>query len=436
MPTNRILIALIAALAGTSAALLGIDDPVQVRAVAIVACCMALWLSEVVPPFVPTLLLLSVVPLAMPGNTFGVSALIGWMADPVLVLFFGGLTLGIAAQRYGIDTEITSMALRWSGGSRLKLILLVMLVTAGLSMWMSNTAATAMMIAALRPLMSESGSDQRFRIGILVAIAASANLGGMGTPIGSPPNAVAVAALEAIHPISIVEWMFFSIPCLIVLLGVVFGFLVWRYRLAQGPALQIPSAVPATWGIRPWAVLVIFAAMVSLWLSEPWHGIPVPVVAACGAMAFFGSGLLEGRDLMRIDWSTLLLIAGGLAAGRLLQETEVISTAAALVDWQQMPQTLRMLVLVSIAAGLSAVMSNTATATMLIPLAYAIEPAPATCIMVALGCSLGMCFIISTPANALVAGEGVRSSDLLFPGLIVLAVGLALVLIATPLVLR
>jgi len=188
-------------------------------------------------------------------------------------------------------------------------------------------------------------------------------------------------------------------------------------------------------GARSWAVVVVFAVMVLAWLTEPLHGIPVPVVAALGATLLFGSGLLAAGDLARIDWSTLILIAGGLGLGRLLQESGSIQAMAAAVDWSVMPSALRVSLLVGIAALMSGVMSNTATATVIIPLAYAIDPSPATPILIALGCSLGMPFAISTPPNALVYGEGLRVSDLLLPGVVFMVLGCALVALVGPLVL-
>lgn len=352
--------------------------------------------------------------------------------DPVLVLFLGGLSLGVAAQRYGIDASITSLAVRCSGGHRLRLLALEMLVTACLSMWMSNTAAAAMMIVALRPMIGGFDRSDGFRSAMLVAIAVSANLGGMATPIASPPNAIAVATLEVVQPISLIGWMLFGLPCMAVLLVVGYLLLIIRYRLRSGAEITTVSGAVPIRGGRSWSVVGVFVIMVFGWLTEPLHGIPVPVVAALGVTALFCSGLLAASDLGRIDWSTLILIAGGLGLGRLLQESGTIAAAAAMVDWSVLPSGLRIALLVTLAALMSAVMSNTATATMIIPLAYAIDPSPATPILIALGCSLGMPFAISTPPNALVYGEGLKASDLLLPGVVFMVLGCALVTLVGP----
>lgn len=431
--TPRLLISVLVGGVLAALSLVIIPDPLQARAVAIAAFCLVLWLGEAVPAFVPSFLLLAAVPLLIPGKEYALGRVMGWMADPVLVLFLGGMTLGVAAQRYGIDASITSLAVQWSGGHRLRLLALVMIATACLSMWMSNTAAAAMMLAALRPMIGGLDRADSFRAAMLVAIAVSANLGGMATPIGSPPNAIAVATLENIQPISLVGWMVFGLPCMLVLLVIGFALLVVRYRLRSGEVMQVATGVVPIRGGRSWAVVVVFSAMVLGWLTEPLHGIPVPVVAAMGATVLFGSGLLAASDLGRIDWSTLILIAGGLGLGHLLQQSGAISAAAGAVDWSVMPSSVRVALLVGVAAFMSAVMSNTATATMIIPLAYAIDPSPATPILVALGCSLGMPFAISTPPNALVYGEGLKASDLLLPGIVFMVLGCTLIAIAGPL---
>jgi sodium-dependent dicarboxylate transporter 2/3/5 len=154
--------------------------------------------------------------------------------------------------------------------------------------------------------------------------------------------------------------------------------------------------------------------------------VPIAVVAALGVAALFAGGLLPAADLARIDWATLALIAGGIALGRMLQETGCVTAFATSVDWQALSSPLRLALLVAGAALLSSVTSNTATATIAIPLALAIDPQPWTPVLVALGCSLGMPFAISTPANALVHARGLRPGDLLLPGVVFIALGCAL----------
>ncbi|HYH45571.1 MAG TPA: SLC13 family permease, partial [Thermoanaerobaculia bacterium] len=365
----------------------------------------------------------------------GLRGVLGWSADPVLALFLGGFTLSAAASRYGIDSWITRHAVRLSRGRRLALLALAILATATLSMWMSNIAAAAMMIAALHPLFAGMPLDDRFRRALLVGVAVGANFGGIATPIGTGPNAIAIAALAPSYPITFLSWMVFALPLALGLSAAGFLLLALRFRVAGVARLpELAGQAPA--GRARWVVLV-FAATVAAWLTEPLHGAPSPLVALLATAVLFGSGLLERQDLARIDWSTLLLIAGGIGLGNLFEQSGLVGGAAGLIPWAEVPDFVRTLLLCLASALLSAVMSNTATATMLIPLVASFDPSPATAILIALAASLGILFAISTPPNAMVYGEGgIQSSDFLVPGLTLMILGCLLLSATGPAVLR
>jgi solute carrier family 13 (sodium-dependent dicarboxylate transporter), member 2/3/5 len=156
--------------------------------------------------------------------------------------------------------------------------------------------------------------------------------------------------------------------------------------------------------------------------------VPAAVIALAAAATLFVTRLLDRRDRQEIDWSSLLLIAGGLAVGRLLQHGGLVDALVAAADLAGAPPFVATFVLVLVAAVLSALMSNTATAALLVPLAATLVPGPATAVLVAVGCSLGMPFVVSTPPNAMAYGTGaVSSRDLLVVGMPVLVGGAALV---------
>jgi sodium-dependent dicarboxylate transporter 2/3/5 len=174
--------------------------------------------------------------------------------------------------------------------------------------------------------------------------------------------------------------------------------------------------------------LVVLGTAALLWLTEPLHGVPAAVVAMGAAASLFLAGLLKKDDISRIDWSTLLLIAGGITLGRLLEASGLVHAAAANLTLAEMNPYLAIFILCFASALLSALMSNTATAVLLIPLATAFMPQPSTAILIAVAASFGMPFIISTPQNAMAHGEGgVRSTDLLYPGLVIMFLGCVLV---------
>jgi sodium-dependent dicarboxylate transporter 2/3/5 len=179
--------------------------------------------------------------------------------------------------------------------------------------------------------------------------------------------------------------------------------------------------------------MAVFFATVAAWLTEPLHGAPSAAIALLAVVALFGSGLLDRTDLGRIDWSTLGLIAGGIALGNLLEKSGLVQVAAEAVPWAQVSPFGRLLAFCLASALLSALMSNTATATMLIPLAATIDPAPSTAVLIAIAASLGIPFTISTPPNAMVYGEGgLTQADLLVPGLVLMILGCVLISLTGP----
>lgn len=145
---------------------------------------------------------------------------------------------------------------------------------------------------------------------------------------------------------------------------------------------------------------------------------------------------MNSKDLAKIDWSTLILIAGGLTIGELIERSGLANAATTIVDWNALPHAMTLAAFVLATAILSALASNTAAAALLIPIATSIVPGPATAILLAIGASLGAPFIISTPPNAIAYGEGgLRTRDLLIPGMIIMLGGCILVAITGPAVL-
>jgi sodium-dependent dicarboxylate transporter 2/3/5 len=414
-----------------------LEEPTLAWAAVVGGLCLILWLSEVVPPYVPTFVLWALTPLLLGpfGEEFSLGRVLGWSAEPVLALFLGGFTLSAAARRYGIDGWIARLAVRLSRGRRLALLVLTALATATLSMWMSNIAAAAMMIAALHPLFAGMPQDDPFRRALLVGVATGANFGGIATPIGTGPNAIAISVISRDRPISFLSWMEFALPLAMGLLLAGLVILALRFRVRGKAHLpDLPQQAPA--GKARWVVYLFFAT-VAAWLTEPLHGASSALVALLITAVLFGSGLLDRDDLARIDWSTLLLIAGGIGLGNLLEQSGLVQEAAGLVPWADVSPLLRTFILCFACALLSALMSNTATVTMLIPLVGSFDPSPATAILIAMAASLGIPFVISTPPNAMVYGEGgIRSSDLLVPGLILMILGCLLLSLTGPFVLR
>lgn len=429
---GRLILSSILAAGSAAACVTLIDDPMRATAAAIACVCLTLWLLEAVPPFVPTLVLLAAVPLLMTryGAQHGFAEVLRWPLDPVLALFFGGFVLGAAAQRHGLDQAFAHRLLRWSGGRTSALVALVLGGTAFLSMWMSNVAATAMMIAALAPLVDRDADDRAFRRVVLLAVAVGANLGGMATPIGSGPNALAIAAASPSSAVTFATWMAFAVPLTAVMLALAYLLLGVRFRAAMGCRFAPTAGAPPGSTARAFVVLGLAVVAIAAWLTEPWHGVPSALVAFALAAAIFALGLLDTEDLRRIDWSTLLLIGGGIALGRLLEHAGLSAAIAAELSRPGLPYPALVAGFVAASAGLASVMSNTGSATMLLPIAMAIDPhPPVIALLLALAASFGMPFVISTPQNAMVFGRGVPSRDILRIGGGLMIVGCLLLVV-------
>jgi sodium-dependent dicarboxylate transporter 2/3/5 len=419
-----LLIVLVLCAAVSVFSLVFFDNALQARATLIAGICLILWLSEIVPAYVPTFVLwaLTAVLLAPVSKDYALGEVLKWAANPILILFFGGFAFGVAASRYQLDILLAQLAVRFSRKNRLLLIILTVGATAFMSMWLSNIAAAAMMIAALHPLTKKLGLEDGFRRALLIAVAVGANFGGIATPIGTGPNAIAISALEKQRHITFAEWMSFALPLTIGLLiaGTILIKLIYRVKGDfEADQIEIPSLSK-----KGRAVVVIFTLAIIFWLTEPFHGISSPVVALASAAILFGSGLLQRKDLNAIDWGTIALIAGGVSLGNLLESAGLIEFWASRLDWSAMPLTLQIFIICFASALLSALMSNTATVTMLIPFAAAFIPDPSVGVLIAVAASLGIPFVISTPINAMVHGEGgVRAKDFFVIGFPLMILG-------------
>ena len=416
----------------------GLRDPMLSRATILSGTCLVLWLFEVIPLYATTLILWAAMVLLLAPldpAAFSLPRVISSATNPVMILFFGGFVLSAAGSKYGIDSYIAGWMVKTAGGRRRLLLLAVMIVTATLSMWMLNTAAAAMMVATLGPLIAGERVEPSFRAAMLLGLAFAANFGGIGTPIGTGPNLIAIGAIAQEHHITFIDWMIFGVPTAAVMLALAYMLLLWLYGVSGSVSgLFFPHA---TLSRRAWCVVAIFFATVTAWLLEPLHHVPSALVAIAMAAVLFGTRLLDASDLRRIGWDTLLLIAGGLTLGQLFDDSGLANALAASVEWGALPAGVVLLGLVTICAVISAVSSNTAASAILIQIAMGIAPSPATAVLVALGASMGVPFVISTPPNALVYGRGgLRSRDFLIPGTILMVVGCVLVAVVGPPVLR
>lgn len=412
------------------------DWPASYRAAIIATLCVLLWLTGWVRIWVPTIILWISTPILLGafGEQFLLHRVVAWSANPILFLFLGGFALAAAAHRQGADVAIASLTVKAARGRQRRLVALAALATAGLSMWISNVAAAAMMLGALQPLLDREPHESRIRRGLLLSVALGANLGGIATPIGSGPNGIAMAAVARDVPIGFFHWMLFGVPLAFGLLIPAIGAIaVW---LGPSGAVPVAGHDVARPPVRFKYLGFVLGVTVILWLSEPIHGVPAWMVAIGTIVMLLASPLLRWSDVLRLDWPTLFLIAGGIGLGALMEQTGLVRELAARLPLEGASPTLRLLGLSFAGAILGSIMSNTGTAALLIPVAATFDPSPSTAIIVAVSVSLGTSFVISSPPNAMVVARGLPASHLLFPGLVLMLVGCVLVAFTGPWVLN
>ena len=308
-------------------------------------------------------------------------------------------------------------------------------------MFLSNTATAAMMLTFLTPVLKSLPADGKGKIGLAMSIPVAANIGGMGTPIGTPPNAIALKYLndpEGLNlNIGFGEWMGFMMPYTIVIL-----FIAWFIMLRLFPfkqktiELQIDGEAKKDW--RSILVYVTFAITVLLWMSDKFTGVNSNVVAMIPVAVFCVTGVITKRDLEEISWSVLWMVAGGFALGVALQETGLAQHMIKSIPFNTWPPVLMIVGSGLICYAMANFISHTATAALLVPiLAIAgismrdnlatLGGVETLLIGVAVGSSLAMVLPISTPPNALAHATGmIQQKDMEKVGLIMGAIGLVL----------
>lgn len=398
---------------------------------------VVLWVSEVIPLFVSALIgsfLLLTFGDFSPGEIFHP------YFDPVIVLFFGGFVLARGLQKYEIDQRLAHEILRRAGDRPLFFVLGLMMVTAFLSMWMSNTASAAIMVPICVIVLKENHlfhEHSRFAKGTVLAVAYAATIGGIGSLVGSPPNAIAAKFLrEENVALDFVEWMIKALP--FVVLALLFTWIL--LFLFNRPEIdKIRFDYRARKPSREQKIIfAIFLVTVTGWLTTKFTGLSAATVALIPAIGLFASGLLDHDDLAQISWPTLLLFGGGLSLGSAVNEVGIDGLLAALVQgWiGNIPLFVSLLVLVFLGIAVTMVASNTASAAILIPLMLPLSQGlgiemKSLAMLVAIGVSLDFMMPVGTPPSAIAYSTGVVSvRDMIRNGFLVnVGTGMLLVLL-------
>jgi sodium-dependent dicarboxylate transporter 2/3/5 len=407
--------------------------PAQV-ALVILGIAATLWITEAVPLFVTSfgVLLLNLVWLEdvmrRHGQEIAPSVFLEVFFSDIILLFLGGFVLASALHKYRIDQDLARWIMDRTGDSVPRLMLGIMGVTAFLSMWLSNTATTAMMLAMCLPIVERLAKTDARRKAILLSIPLAANVGGIGTPIGTPPNAIALQYLErAGGAPTFAMWILLALPVVLFLLGLVWAVLLLLFRGGDEPVRLDPPGEGRRYGGREIFVIAVAVVTAGGWITGAWHPWSSGTVALLPVILFFGSRTLTVRDLRSLSWDVLLLMGGGLCLGRSIQVSGLAAWLIERLPVGGMEVLWIAVVFGALACLMSSLMSNTATANLVLPIVVglSVEPISPILLGVAFSCSLAMPLPISTPPNAMAfATDELAVRDMLRPGLLATVGGL------------
>ena len=416
------------------------------------------WLTEAIP--LPATALLPLVILPVLGVT-SIQEAAPPYANPVIFLFLGGFILATALARCGLHRRFALRVVRLVGRRPRRLVGGFMIATAALSMWVSNTATAVIMLPLALSVLPEEGRERGLVApALLLGIAYAANVGGVGTLIGTPPNAFLAGFLSESYGLEIgfVEWMGIGIPLVIVALPLIWWVLVDRlHRLPKRQELSELATfeTPGPWRRDEWVVGGVAAAVCGSWVLRPLletrlPGLSDAGIAMAGALLLLAIPVrwnplefpLRWEDLEELPWGVLILFGGGLSLAGAIQETGLAAwIGGRLGGLEAMPLAVLVLAVTVLMVLLTELTSNTATAAAFLPvvaaLAVGVGASPSVlAVPAALAASCAFMLPVATPPNAVVYGSGeIRIDQMVRAGiwmnllLVMLVMAMALVLV-------
>ena len=433
----------------------------------------ALWMTEVLPLFVTALFPLVAFPLTGIATIGAVSQA---YSHPLVILFMGGFMLAAAMQRWLLHRRIAIIALRLAGSRPDMQILAIMVVTAFLSMWISNTATTMVMMpiglailsieqgnepsasnsgTAAEPTCAKRDEPSGAAGALMLGIAYAATIGGIGSLIGTPPNSLFAGFVDKTYGVSIgfAQWMLLGVPIVVVLLPLTW-LLLTRVSFKMPPVgpdtdVTLEELPRLSAGQRIVTTVLVLVAVA--WITRPllaawldWPGLTDAGIALAGVIALFamprwlsnGTPVLTWDDVKTIRWDVLILFGGGLALADAIGATGLAGwIAGGATKLADIPTAALILLMMIVIVYLGELASNTAMAAIFLPIAaasaVALDTEPLTLLVpVALAASLGFMLPVATPPNAIVYGSGaVRSSDMLKAGAALDVISIAIIFV-------
>ena len=449
-------ISIVVAMLPTSAfGIEGLTD-VHQRIIALFVFAALMWLTEAMPSWVTSMIVVTVMLLTVSTSAFSFlrpegnaglvpfKSIMACFSNPTIMLFIGGFVLAIGLTKVKLDVALARVLLK-PFGTRSEIVLLgFILVTAIFSAFVSNTATAAMMLAFLTPVLRSLPADGKGRIALALAIPVGANLGGMITPIGTPPNMIALDYLASQGMgISFVDWTIKMAPFVIVLLLLAWLLLRVLFPFKQ-KNIKIEIEGDIRWDFKTWSVVAAFVITIFMWMfgTDLW-GVDTNVVAMIPIAIFCATGILTRRDLEEINWSVLWMVAGGFALGVALNYKgagceSLSNLIVSSVPFGNFSPIAVMILAGLICFGFSNFISHSAATSLLVPVLgvvavgmsdalTAVGGAQAMLVGIAIASSVSMILPISTPPNAIAHSTGfIEQKDMMKVGIMVGVLGLVL----------
>lgn len=407
-----------------------------------------LWVTEAIPPFAVGIMIVGFLvfflgnPMVHSEYQIEVISFVNTWSDSVIWLLLGGFFLAEAMKKTQLDEALFKLSsFHFKKNARL-FLLGQMLSTAVASMFISNTATTAMMFAAMMPLLQEKEGDSNLAMALTLGIPGAAAIGGMGTIIGSPTNAIAVDMINnspsVKHEIGFLEWIYFGLPVALVLIVLFWWILLRKYPPKDGaitidhlftkeaaePAEDLANEdySPKEKDLRKRIVLIILGLTVLLWLTDNLHPIPIAAISGIPIIGLTMLGIITNEDVRKLPWDTLMLVAGGLSLGLAIQETGLSQQFVDTIKNFSANALLLILIFAFATVFFSNIMSNTATVTIMIPAALlmpSVDPV-ALSLVIGLCASCALFLPVSTPPNAIAFSSGLlEQKDFRLGGLLI-----------------
>ena len=427
---------------------------VQQRIIAIFVYATLMWVFELVPAWATSVSIMVLLLLCTSdsgikwicdpgkaGQLLSYKQVMASFADPVIMLFIGGFVLAIATTKTGLDVHLARVLLKPFGKKSENILLGFMLVTALFSMFISNTATTAMMLTFLTPVFKQLPEAGKGRIAMALSVPIAANLGGMGTPIGTPPNTIALKYLNEPESLNLGigfgQWMLFMVPLVIVLIVIAWMILKKAFPFTQ-KTIELKIDGEMKRGKDTVIVIVTMIVTILLWMMDSLTGINTYTVALIPFAVFALAGIITKYDLEEINWSVIWMVAGGFALGYAMNGSGLAALVVRAIPFGNFSPLLIVILSGLLCYGLSNLISHSATAALIMPILVvvctamgdklsAVGGTSTVLIGVAIASSSAMILPISTPPNALAyATNLVQQKDMAKMGIIVGVISIVL----------